>query len=153
MRLCEREVLPQLFERRASNRWLTIWSAACSTGQEPYSVAILLREHFADYLDWNIRLLGRISSRTALQQAVEGRYSELEVTRGLSPVLRDKYFERRGDSWVVNQEVRAMIEFRPLNLASPVAHSSADGHRVIAERDGLLRYCHEEAGAAATARS
>ncbi len=67
-----RVVFPELFRRRAPMRRVTIWSAACSTGQEPYSIAMLLREHFPDYLHWNICLLGTDLSRAALGQAQRG---------------------------------------------------------------------------------
>ena len=111
------EVFPRLFQRRAEQKRLTIWSAACSTGQEPYSVAMLLREHFPQYLDWGIRLLASDLSRSALRQAEQGRYSEVEMSRGLPPELRAKYFHQRGSDSVICQEVRSMVEFRPLNLA------------------------------------
>lgn len=111
------EVFPQLFQRRAVQKRVTIWSAACSTGQEPYSIAMMLREHFAEYLHWDIRLLGTDLSRTALQQAMQGCYNELEVSRGLSPQLRAKYFRRCDAQWLIRDEIRSMVEFRPMNLA------------------------------------
>ncbi len=111
------EVFPQLFLRRSQQRRVTIWSAACSTGQEPYSIAMLLREHFPQYRDWDVRLLATDLSHTALRQAKAGRYGELEISRGLTPELRDKYFRRHGTDWVICDDIRSMVNFRPMNLA------------------------------------
>ncbi len=112
-----REVFPQLFLRRAQQRRVRIWSAACSTGQEPFSIAMLLCEHFPQYRDWDIRMLATDLSHTVLQQAKTGSYNEMEMSRGLSPALRDKYFHRHGSNWTICDEIRSMVEFRPLNLA------------------------------------
>jgi len=112
-------VLPQLVATRAASRELTIWCAACSTGQEPYSVAMLVREHFPSLLQWRLRILATDFSRAALERAAEGRYSAVEVSRGLSPDLLAKYFQRRGAEWRVRPDVRRMVEFAPINLGGP----------------------------------
>ncbi len=111
-------VLPDLFRRRASIRQLSIWSAACSTGQEPYSIAMLVRQCFAEYGSWNIRILGSDLSHLALQQAREGRYNSLEIDRGLSSEYKRKYFRPRGTKWQIVNEIREMVEFRTLNLVA-----------------------------------
>ena len=109
-------VLPELFRRRASTRRLSIWCAACSTGQEPYSITMLLREYFSAYLDWDIYILGTDISSTALEQAKKGRYGELEMDRGLSRTHRGKYFRKEGSQWRISDECRSMVDFRSLNL-------------------------------------
>ena len=111
-------VLPELFRARRAMRRLTIWSGACSTGQEPYSVAMLLREHFTGYLeDWSIRIIGSDLSHHALARAIAGRYSRLEIERGLPAALRQRYFRQEGRHWQIRNEVRRMVEFRQMNLA------------------------------------
>ena len=110
------DIIPRLLACRASSRRLSIWCAACSTGQEPYSVAMLIREHFRGYRDWDVRILASDISYNALAQAAEGRYGEVEIQRGLPPALRDKYFQRRGGYWWIADEIRSMVSFRLLNL-------------------------------------
>ena len=112
-------VLPRLFEARAANRSLTIWSAACATGQEPYSLAMLLREHFLQQSGWTIRIVATDLSRPTLERARAGRYRQIEVNRGLPAALLVKHFARQGAEWVVSAELRRMIDFRLLNLIDP----------------------------------
>src|SRR5262249_48720915 len=109
-------VLPELLRRRAEVRCLNIWSAACSSGQEVYSVAILLRHNFPALSDWNVRLIASDLSGARLERARQGCYSELEVCRGLLPELLRVYFRRRGDGWQIRDDIRHTVEFRPINL-------------------------------------
>jgi chemotaxis protein methyltransferase CheR len=110
------DIIPQLLQARASSRRLSIWCAACATGQEPYSIAMLLREHFRSLRDWDIRILASDISHSALAQATDGRYGEVEIRRGLPPALRDKYFRRTGTTWWIADEIRSMVSFRLVNL-------------------------------------
>ena len=112
-------LLPALVAARAGTRALTIWSAACSSGQEPYSVAMLLLEHFPQLRHWNVRIIASDISPTMLGQAASGTYSPLEVGRGLPPPLLAKYFTRQGRGFEISSLVRGMIEFRSVNLAEP----------------------------------
>lgn len=113
-------VLPDLVARRAKERTLRIWCGAASTGQEPYTLALLLREHFAAQLaGWDVRLLATDLSADVLARARGGRYTEVEVARGLPPDLRAKYFTRDGGEWVLAADVRRMVEYRALNLVEP----------------------------------
>lgn len=112
-------VLPQLLTQRAAQRKLSIWCAACSTGQEPYSVAMLLQEHFPQLADWNVSILATDLSPTVLKQAQAGSYNQFEVNRGLPAPLLFKYFTKDADRWVVKDELRRRIEFRPMNLIEP----------------------------------
>jgi chemotaxis protein methyltransferase CheR len=113
------QVLPQLLAARAATRSLTIWSAACSTGQEPYSLAMLLHEHFPVEARWPVRIVATDLSRPTLERARAGRYRQIEVNRGLPAALLVKYFKREGSEWVVTPDLRAMIDFRLLNLIEP----------------------------------
>lgn len=110
-------VLPDLFRRRAGERRLTVWCAASATGQEPYSVAMLLREAFPDLAAWKILLLASDLSRQVLERARAGRYNQIEVNRGLPARLLVKYFEQHGAEWQLRPDVRAMVEFWEINLA------------------------------------
>jgi chemotaxis protein methyltransferase CheR len=112
-------ILPALMARRASQRTLHLWCAACASGQEPYSLAILLREHFPELADWNVRLIASDVSQGILRRAREGAYSALEVNRGLPASLLVRWFEKSGERWRVRDEIRSMIEFRELNLSAP----------------------------------
>lgn len=112
-------VLPALMNSRSRERSINIWCAACSTGQEPYSIAILIRDAFPELLNWNIHLIASDFSEKALDRARKGQYTNLEVNRGLSPTLRDRYFRPSGESWQIVDEIQQMIEFRQLNLIHP----------------------------------
>ncbi len=112
-------VLPELLPRRAADRSLRIWSAACSTGQEPYSIAMLLREHFPELRDWRVQITASDLSTECLERARQGRYGQLEVGRGLPTPLLTKFFFRDGLEWVMHEDLRRMITFRVLNLLDP----------------------------------
>jgi chemotaxis protein methyltransferase CheR len=112
-------VLPELVRRRSSVRSLNIWSAACSSGQEPYSVALLLRRFFPALDGWNVRLIASDLSTAMLERARRALYSDLEVSRGLPPEMRSAYLEKRTDGWQIRDDVRRMVDFRLINLSGP----------------------------------
>jgi len=113
-------VLPELVEARRRERRLRLWSAACSTGQEPYSLAMMLLERFPELVSWEVTILATDYSRTALQRAQDGHYSGAEVRRGVPDDLRDRYFRRAsGGGWVVSNRVRERCAFHRLNLLHP----------------------------------
>lgn len=109
-------VFPRLIESRAQVRRLNIWSAASSTGQEPYSIAILLREHFPELRNWSINLLATDINRSVLERAESGRFTEVELGRGMPATLIQRYFQRQGDMWVLDPGIRSMVTYRLLNL-------------------------------------
>jgi chemotaxis protein methyltransferase CheR len=112
-----RRIITDLVARRATERQLVFWSAACSTGQEPFSIAMLLNEHFRDLLPtWRIRILATDFSEQVIGQAREGVFSELETARGLPPQLLAKYFRPLQGKWSIVQECRRLVEFRHMNL-------------------------------------
>ncbi len=111
-------ILPEIIEARSGGRQLTIWSAACSTGQEPYSIAMLLREYPA-LAGWNLRILATDFSSEALARAESGQFRQMEVNRGLPAMYLVKYFTQRDAMWVTKPEIRDIIEFSPINLAQP----------------------------------
>jgi chemotaxis protein methyltransferase CheR len=109
-------VLPELLQKRSMDRWIHIWSAAASSGQEAYSIAMTLREHF--YLqNWGISILGTDINNAILERARSGRYGQIEVNRGLPAPLLLKYFKKDGLDWELKPEIRQLVKFRCLNLA------------------------------------
>lgn len=111
-----KQVLPDLARRRASTRRLSLWCAACSTGQEPYSTVMTMRDQAPQLAGWNVTMLATDLSTRVLVRAKEGRYSQQEVERGLPKPQLDRHFQRDAASWRARDYLRAAIEFRQLNL-------------------------------------
>jgi chemotaxis protein methyltransferase CheR len=112
-------ILPRLIEKRAATRQLTLWSAACSTGQEPYTLAMLLQEHFPQLTGWKITILATDLCPGILKTAQQGQYSQFEVNRGLPAAYLLKYFTKQGDRWHILPQLKLNIEFRQMNLIQP----------------------------------
>ena len=116
----ERTILPALIERRRPQQALNFWCGAASSGQEPYSLAMLLVERFPEVVrDWNLRIIATDLSADMLGRAAAGRFSQLEVNRGLAAPRLVRHFERDGADWRIGDRLRQMVEFRALNLAEP----------------------------------
>lgn len=113
------EIVPKLIEQKGSTRKITIWSAAASTGQEAYSIGMLLRENFPQLASWDVRILGTDLSTTTLEAAKQASYSQLEVNRGLPATYLVKYFNKADGRWNLKDDIRRMAEFRPMNLIQP----------------------------------
>jgi chemotaxis protein methyltransferase CheR len=109
-------IMPALFTARAATRRIRIWCSAASTGQEPYTLAICLKEMEKDFKDWQIEILATDLSNEVLEKAKSGVYSQFEVQRGLPVVMLIKYFSQVGDMWQIAPEIRAMVKFQPFNL-------------------------------------
>lgn len=112
-------VLPDLVRQRAHLRCLRIWSACCSSGQEPYSLVMMLFRHFPMLAGWNIQLLASDISAQMLTRARRGLYSDLEISRGVPAEMRDRYFQKHANGWQLRDELRQMVEFRQINLSGP----------------------------------
>lgn len=110
------QLIPQLLERNRAERAITIWSAACSTGQEPYTIAMTLRENFPQLDSWKIRIVATDLAEHVLTRARAGRYRQFEVNRGLPAHYLTKYFTRQGLDWEVTPDLKRWTEFRALNL-------------------------------------
>ena len=115
-------VIPALLAARAGTRRIRIWCAAASTGQEPYSLAISLKEMATRLAGWHIEILATDLSIDVLNRAQAGLYSQFEVQRGLPIQFLLKYFTQVGEMWQAARELRAMVAFRPLNLLHSFAH-------------------------------
>jgi chemotaxis protein methyltransferase CheR len=109
-------VLPRLLTSRAQKRHIRIWSAACSTGQEAYSLAMLLKEEGLKLQGWKVEIIGTDISHEVLARAAAGTYTQFEVQRGLPIQMLVKYFKQDGDKWHLVPELRAMVQFREFNL-------------------------------------
>ncbi len=134
-------VLPQLLETRASKKTLRIWNAACSTGQEPYSVAMLLKEEAAKMAGWRVEILATDISNEVLEKAKAGLYSQFEVQRGLPIQLLIKYFQQMGEMWQIDSSIRAMVKFQKMNLLDNL--SILGNFDVIFCRNVLIYFDHE----------
>jgi len=115
-------IMPGLLAARARERRLRIWCAAASTGQEPYSLAMCLKEMKDKLAGWRVEILGTDLSAEVLEKAKAGVYSQFEVQRGLPIQMLVKHFSQVGDTWQISPEIRAMVQYRPLNLLSDFAH-------------------------------
>jgi chemotaxis protein methyltransferase CheR len=117
--LLRADLLPKLIEGRRHVRAIRFWSAACSTGQEAYSLAMLIRESFPMLSGWNIRIEGTDLCAEVVQRAQAGRYRRVEMNRGLPARFVVRYFDHMGEDWMVKEEVRKMCAFRQGNLCAP----------------------------------
>jgi chemotaxis protein methyltransferase CheR len=109
-------VMPYLLQARGANHQIKIWSAACSSGQEPYSLGMLLKEDRQRLTGRNIDILATDLSTEILAKAQAGLYSQFEVQRGLPIQMLVKYFKQAGDRWQIDGAVREMVRYRPFNL-------------------------------------
>ncbi len=112
-------VLDSIRESRMPQKRLRIWSVACSTGQEPYSLAMAIADSATKWLGWSIDIIATDISNAALKQAMSGRYSQFEIQRGLPVMLMLKYFEQDGTDWVLKPAIRSMVTYRHHNALGP----------------------------------
>ena len=110
-------VLPDIIAKRASQKNLNIWCGASSSGQEPYTIAMVIREHFPELVNWNIQFYATDISTEMLAKCREGKYSQLEVNRGLPAQLLVKYFTKKGLGWQISEDLRNLIKFQEMNLS------------------------------------
>ncbi|MBL4691730.1 MAG: protein-glutamate O-methyltransferase CheR [Magnetovibrio sp.] len=110
------EVLPPIMEKRAANKRLRIWCAAASSGQEPYSIAIVLKELGTKLAGWNIEIVGTDISNDILRKAQKAQYSQFEVQRGMPIQLLLKYFDKVDENWIVKPEIKNMVQYKYWNL-------------------------------------
>lgn len=110
------DIFPQLIAARAAQRALNIWCGACSSGQEPYTIGMVIREHFPALTTWNVKLHASDLSTQILARAKEGLYTQAEVNRGLPASLLIKHFHKVGLQWKVKDHVRNLMHYTELNL-------------------------------------
>ncbi len=136
------EVLPALLKARQASRSLRIWSAACSTGQEPYSIAMLMKEESARMAGWRVSILATDITRTVLAKARVGIYSQFEVQRGLPITHLVKYFRQTGTQWELDPALRAMVDFREHNIIADA--TPGRGFDVIFCRNLLIYFDQDQ---------
>ena len=143
--LLRTELLPKIIESRRYLRSLRFWSAACSTGQEAYSIAMLLIEHFPLLAGWNIRIEGTDICAEVVEKAQAGCYHRIEMNRGLPARNVVRYFDHVGEDWTVKPELRKMCNFRTANLcATPLPFNRSDDRfDVIFLRNVMLYFSQE----------
>jgi len=112
-------VLPDLCRKRVATRRINIWSAACSSGQEPYSIAMSVLDHPLITSEWQVQVLATDINEEVLARAEQGRFSQLEVNRGLPASMMVRHFERAETDWRVVPALRSMVRFKSLNLNEP----------------------------------
>jgi len=115
-------ILPALAQARAARRSLRIWCAASSTGQEPYSIAMCLKEAGSLLAGWRTEIVATDLSQAVLEKSKAGIFSQFEVQRGLPIGLLVKYFTQNGELWQINSEIRSMVQHRQLNLLQDFSH-------------------------------
>lgn len=118
----QHKAIPELIDAKqgtAFSKRIRIWSAACSTGQEPYSIAMVLHELIPDIATWDIKITATDISDAAIAQASRGCYADHEIKRGMRPELLHKYFKQEPDGWKARDELRALIAYQRINLHEP----------------------------------
>ncbi|MFZ0305346.1 MAG: protein-glutamate O-methyltransferase CheR [Terracidiphilus sp.] len=143
--LLRTELLPKIVENRRFKRSLRFWSAASSTGQEAYSLAMMVLEHFPMLAGWDIRIEGTDICADVVAHASAGRYQRIEINRGLPARFVVRYFDHEGEHWTVKHEVRKMCNFRQANLcgARPPFNRAGDQFDVIFLRNVMLYFSQE----------
>ncbi len=114
-----KEILPRIVARKGPNSSLNVWSAACSSGQEIYSVAMILEDSFPHLKNWSVKLYASDISSAMIERTKAGVFNQFEVSRGLSASLLIKHFNRKGESFYVKEYLKSRLQVFPLNLASP----------------------------------
>lgn len=116
--LLKNKLVPELMTRRAATKSITAWCAACSTGQEPYSLAMLMKQAFPQLSDWSVKILASDLNPSVVQKAKKGVYSSLEVNRGLPATMLVQFFTQQGDLFSINEDLKRWITFFDHNLIS-----------------------------------
>ncbi|WP_265529731.1 CheR family methyltransferase [Sphingomicrobium marinum] len=134
------QLLPDLMEKRAATRRIRIWSAGCSSGQEPYSLAMMFADDPHKWAGWNIEIYASDISGSIIRKARNGRYTQFEVQRGLGIQQTIRWFEEDEDGWVVSDKLRQMVNFETRNLLDDPPNGSFD---LVLCRNVLLYLNHE----------
>lgn len=132
------KILPELIKTRQSTKELNIWCAASSSGQEPYSIAMLIQENFPTLFNWKINFIASDISEKMLNRCRSGTFSQIEVNRGLPAALLIKYFDKSGPVWIIKKELRDKINFQHINLSEKLPY--LPGMDIIFLRNVLIYF-------------
>ncbi|QPJ66036.1 MAG: protein-glutamate O-methyltransferase CheR [Candidatus Nitrohelix vancouverensis] len=110
-------IIPELIQKREATRELNIWCGASSSGQEPFSIAMMLKENFPKLNNWKLYFMASDISKEMQTRCKQGIFSQLEINRGLPAALMVKYFQRNGTSWQIKPEIQNMVDFQIMNLS------------------------------------
>ena len=132
-----KEIVPDLLKRNAAEKTISIWCGAASTGQEPYSIAMTLKDACPTLDSWRLRVVATDICRDVLERAKSGRFTQREVNRGLPARLLAKYFRKEGEDFVVADELRRLVSFRSLNL---IADGPGEVFDVVFLRNVLIYF-------------
>jgi chemotaxis protein methyltransferase CheR len=135
-------ILDSFREQRSTTKRLRIWSAACSTGQEPYSLAMAITENPEKWRGWQVQIMATDVSGSALAQARSGKYSQFEIQRGLPVMLMIKHFEQKGEDWFAKDHLRRMVTFSEHNMLQSSRHLGS--FDVILCRNMLMYLCDDK---------
>jgi chemotaxis protein methyltransferase CheR len=143
--LLRTDLLPKVIENRRGVRALRFWSAACATGQEALSVAMLVREHFPQLANWGVVIEGTDICAEVVERAKAAKYHRIEMNRGLPARYLVRYFDHGGEEWTAKPEIRGMCNFRQANLCAPRLPFNRTGDRfdVIFLRNVMLYFSQE----------
>lgn len=114
-------IVPHMIKARSAVKKVRIWCAAASTGQEPYSLAMVIKENAAKFPGLTFEIVATDIDTAVLETAKKGEYSQFEVQRGLPIQMLMKYFEQKGDRWHLKQDIKSMVQYKPFNLLTPMA--------------------------------
>ena len=137
-------VLPKVMEKKPAGSTIRIWCAACSSGQEPYSLGIILKENAAKFAGYNFEIIATDLSEDILETARTAKYTQFEVQRGMPITLLVKYFKQEGSDWFLNDEIKSMVKFEKFNLLdSMIKYGTLD---IIFCRNVLIYFDPETKG-------
>jgi chemotaxis protein methyltransferase CheR len=131
-------IVPEMLRARAGRKSIRIWCAAASTGQEPYSLAICLKEMGDALTGWRVEIIASDLSEEVLEKSRAGLYSQFEIQRGLPIQMLIKYFTQSGELWQVNADLRAMVQHRQLNLLHDFSQLGLFDRYLLPKRFDLL---------------
>ena len=135
------DILPALFKARATSRRLSIWCAACSSGQEPYSLAMLLKDEFPEQCTtWDIKIAATDISESMVRRCTAGLFTQLEVNRGLPATGLVRHFQRDKTEWRIDERLRKMLDVRLANLVVPLSMPSMGGIDLVLIRNVLIYF-------------
>jgi len=137
-------VLPPIMEKRAAKKHIRIWCAAASSGQEPYSIAIVLKEMGPKFMGWKADIVGTDISHDILKKAKSGQYSQFEVQRGMPITMLMKYFDKKDESWEIKPDLKRMVQYKYWNLLENL--KGLGGYDIVFCRNVLIYFDAETKG-------